>query len=345
LAAGTYALAQTLTISDQTSGAVIYYTTNGMMPNGSSSVYKGQIAVASSETVNAIAVSSGSSISAVATASYTISTPQTATPTFNLPQGTYTTVQSVSISDTTPGATIYYTTNGNAPTTSSSVYSGPITVVSTETLNAIALSSGYSTSAVATAAYTINLAGPPFSIAGTTVTVIPGATSGNTSSITVTPSEGFTGSVTLTAAIATSPAGAQYLPTLSFGTTTPVSITSAGAGTATLTISTTSATSAALISPKHPGVSWYAAGGTALACVLLFGIPARRRSWRTLLGLVVFLVFLTGGVLSCGGGGGVGGGGGSGRGNPGTTAGAYTITVTGTSGSTTEAGTITLNVQ
>jgi N-acetylneuraminic acid mutarotase len=345
LAAGTYASAQTLTISDQTPGAVIYYTTNGTMPNVSSSVYKGQIATASSETVNAIAVSSGSSISAVATASYTISTPQTATPTFNVPQGTYTTVQSVSISDTTPGATIYYTTNGNAPTTSSSVYSGPITVVSTETLNAIALSSGYSTSAVATAAYTINLAGPPFSIAGTTVTVIPGATSGNTSSITVTPSEGFTGSVTLTAAIATSPAGAQYLPTLSFGTTTPVSITSAGAGTATLTISTTSATSAALISPKHPGVSWYAAGGTALACVLLFGIPARRRSWRTLLGLVVFLVFLTGGVLSCGGGGGVGGGGGSGRGNPGTTAGAYTITVTGTSGSTTEAGTITLNVQ
>jgi hypothetical protein len=75
--------------------------------------------------------------------------------------GTYTSAQTVTISDTTPNATIYYAINGT-PTTSSSVYnsSSPITVSSTETLEAIATASGYSTSALKTADYTINLPNP-----------------------------------------------------------------------------------------------------------------------------------------------------------------------------------------
>jgi hypothetical protein len=81
-----------------------------------------------------------------------------------------------------------------------------------------------------------------------------------------------------------------------------------------------------------------------LAGILLFGIPARRRSWRTMLGMLVFFVALSGGVLACGGGG-SGSGGGGGTGNPGTTAGTYTVTVTGTSGTTTATGTVALTVQ
>jgi hypothetical protein len=78
-----------------------------------------------------------------------------ATPIFSPVADTYTAAQTVSISDTTPGATIYYTTNGTTPTTSSTVYNGAISISSTETLEAIATATGYSTSAVATAAYTI----------------------------------------------------------------------------------------------------------------------------------------------------------------------------------------------
>ena len=78
-----------------------------------------------------------------------------ATPTFSPEAGTYTSAQSVTISTETTGATIYYTTNGDDPTTSSSVYSTPISVSSTTTVKAIAAKSGMTTSDVASATYTI----------------------------------------------------------------------------------------------------------------------------------------------------------------------------------------------
>ena len=182
VAAGTYTTVQTVTISDTTPGATIYYTTNGTTPTISSTKYTGAISVSSSETLEAIATASGYSTSAVQSAAYTINLSAAATPTFNVAAGTYTTVQTVTISDTTPGATIYYTTNGTTPTTSSSVYSGAITVSSSETLEAIATATGYSTSAVASAAYTINLpaATPTFSVAAGTYTTVQTVTISDT---------------------------------------------------------------------------------------------------------------------------------------------------------------------
>jgi hypothetical protein len=194
--------------------------------------------------------------------------------------------------------------------------------------------------------FVIGVPAASFTIAGTAVAVAPGAATGNTSAITLTPSGGFTGSVALTAALTSTPTGAQDLPTLSFGSTTPVNIAGASAGTATLTISSTASKSgcpAAYLRPR--GVPWYAAGSAALACVLLFGIPARRRRWVARLGMLALLVALAGGVLACNSSSGGGGGGCTGVSSPGTTAGNYAITVTGKSGSTTATGTISLFVE
>jgi uncharacterized repeat protein (TIGR03803 family) len=179
---------------------------------------------------------------------------------------------------------------------------------------------------------------PSLNITGTAVEVSRGATT--TSTITVTPGGGFTGSVALTAAVTSSPAGAQDLPMLSFGSTNPVSISGASAGTATLTITTTAASNASLAYPARRGVGWYSVGVTGLALVLLVGIPPRARTVQTRLSILIFLMIFIGGFVACGGSGGVGG-----SGNPGTTPGVYTVTVTGTSGSATANGTVTLTVQ
>jgi subtilase family serine protease len=187
---------------------------------------------------------------------------------------------------------------------------------------------------------------PTVTVSGTRVTVARGATSGKTSTVTVTPANGFTGSVTLTAAITSSPSGAEYLPALSFGSSSPVNITGAAAETATLTITTTAATRSALAHPMHRLLPWQSVGA-ALACLLLFGIPAHQRSRFTKLGMLGFLaILLTGGMLACGGGGGSSGGGGGSTSIPGTTAGTYVVTVTCASGSTTlSTGTLTVYVQ
>lgn len=135
----------------------------------------------------------------------------------------------------------------------------------------------------------------------------------------------YSGSASLTCALATSPSGAQYLPTCSVTSGSPISITNGTpSGTATVTIDTTAASTSSLERRGLPSLV-SASGGTILALLVFLGIPARRRSWRNLLGLVIMMAVLSA-LWACGGGSSGGGGGG---GNPGTTAGDYTFTVTG----------------
>jgi sugar lactone lactonase YvrE len=79
-----------------------------------------------------------------------------ATPVFSPATGTYVSDQSVTISDATAGAVIYYTLDGSTPTTSSSVYSSPLSITATTTVKAVAAASGYDNSSVATATYTFS---------------------------------------------------------------------------------------------------------------------------------------------------------------------------------------------
>jgi hypothetical protein len=78
-----------------------------------------------------------------------------ATPAFSPRAGTYTTAQSVTISDTTPGAAIHYTIDGTAPLATSTKYAGAIGVSATETIKAIAVATGYANSAISSQTYTI----------------------------------------------------------------------------------------------------------------------------------------------------------------------------------------------
>ncbi len=81
--------------------------------------------------------------------------PTAASPALSPAPGTYATAQSVALSDTTPGATIYYTTNGTTPSTSSTPYTVPIPVGATESVSAIAVASGYVNSGVTSGLYVI----------------------------------------------------------------------------------------------------------------------------------------------------------------------------------------------
>jgi sugar lactone lactonase YvrE len=142
-----------------------------------------------------------------------------ATPTFSVAAGTYTAVQSVTISESTPGATVYYTTNGNTPTISSPVYTGaaiPITI--TTTIKAIAVETGYTTSALGSATYTLN---PDFTLTSNITTFnVPNGLAGSTT-ISMAPLFGFNSTVTLTCAGLSSKDACSFLPSSAVPTTLP----------------------------------------------------------------------------------------------------------------------------
>jgi hypothetical protein len=157
-AGGAYTTALAVTIKSATANASIVYTTDGSDPTTSATrtVYSAPITVAKTETVKAIADYPGHTTnSAVGSAAYTLDLPAAATPAFSVKAGTFQSVQSVALSDATAGATIYYTTDGTAPTVDSTKYAGLITVSSSKTIKAIAFAAGFANSAVGSEAYTI----------------------------------------------------------------------------------------------------------------------------------------------------------------------------------------------
>jgi sugar lactone lactonase YvrE len=181
--AGTYTTAPTVTISSTTSGASIAFTTDGSTPTESGgAVTHGTLytsntgpvnittnATSATITLNAIAFASGDADSAVTSAAYVLTLPQAVAPAFTPASGNYPTGQLITMSSTTPGASIAYTTDGTTPTESGDsvthgtllANSGSITLNSPITLNAIAFANGFSDSAMASSPYTITQAGTP----------------------------------------------------------------------------------------------------------------------------------------------------------------------------------------
>ena len=150
-------------ISCATASTTIYYTTDGSTPSTSSTLYNGSFSVNSSTTIKAIATRTSLVNSEVATLTIT----QVATPIIQN-NGS----NAISITCATEGATIYYTTDGSDPTTSSTEYTGPLTEnVSNVTIKAIAVKENMITSAVGSGTVTLQCATPVITRDGMTFTL------------------------------------------------------------------------------------------------------------------------------------------------------------------------------
>ena len=170
---------------------------------------------------------------------------------------------------------------------------------------------------------------PPFSISGTSVTIASsGATMGNTSTITVTPGNGFTGAVYLSCALASSPTGAVAVPTCSVASNS-LDITGTAPVTAVMTVNSTAPTSSSSSLPlqnwglPHRLDSLSANAAVFTTCIFLLGLLAWRRHRRLLAScFFVFVILAT--LVACGGGGTASPP--APPSNPGTTAGTYIFT-------------------
>jgi uncharacterized repeat protein (TIGR03803 family) len=152
--AGKYTKPQSVKITDAKPKAVIYYTTNGAAPTTASKKYTAPIVVSATETVKAMAIAPGFAPSTTVSAAYTVEKPA-ATPVIKPDGGAVAKGTSVTVTDSTKGAVIYYTINGTVPTSKSTKYTKAFAVSANETVKAIAIATGDSASAVATAKFTI----------------------------------------------------------------------------------------------------------------------------------------------------------------------------------------------
>jgi len=151
---GKYIGSVEVTLTDATPGTAIYYTLHGGDPDSTSQLYTGPITLTDYTTLRAVAVDSNYLPSAVAEASYSLIA-QTPAPVISPAPGGYPAGQTITITDADTAATIRYTTDGSSPTTKSNWYHGPIQLTGSETVRAIAISTGDATSEVAASEFTV----------------------------------------------------------------------------------------------------------------------------------------------------------------------------------------------
>jgi hypothetical protein len=237
-AAGTFASAQTVTITTTTSGASIRYTTDGSTPSATAgTLYSGPVSIGVTTTLKAIAFKTNFNNSAVTTGLYTINLPTVMAPTFSPVAGTYTSVQSVTITSATSGASIRYTTDGSTPSATAGIlYSGPVSISATTTLKAIAYKTGFNNSTVTSGLYTINIPPPAITSSLTATGQVGTAFSYQ---ITATNSPTSYNATGLASGLAVNPSTGTITGTPAIAGTSNITISasnSGGTGSATLTL-------------------------------------------------------------------------------------------------------------
>lgn len=153
-AGGTYTESQTVTLTCETEGAAIYYTTDGTTPStdgttpstNSTILYTGPITVENTTTIKAITVKSGLEDNH-SQATYNI-VRTVATPSLSKIGGSFYDEIDVEVDCATDGASIYYTTNGDDPLTGTLLEGGTIHIAQNTTLRVIATKEGWVNSSV-----------------------------------------------------------------------------------------------------------------------------------------------------------------------------------------------------
>lgn len=136
-------------ISSSTPGATIHYTIDGKVPTSSSPVYGGPFVVTTigTVTINAFAEEPGMAPSAVVSQKYDVLA-KVATPVLTPSSGSFVSRVLVTLSSSTSGAQIHYTSDGSAPTAASPLYNVPFVVdkIAKTEIKAIGILSGMSDS-------------------------------------------------------------------------------------------------------------------------------------------------------------------------------------------------------
>ena len=251
----------------------------------------------------------------------------TPNPTFTPPAGTYTATQQVTLNDSIAGTVMYYTLDGSTPVPgTSSEYLpgfGTIPVNASETITAVAVAPGYTSSNVVSAAYAINLPPPSFTISVSPTSLVVHSAQQGSVTLSITPQNGFNSAVSFACSGLAAGASCAFSP----ATVTPLGV----AATTTLTITAQTLTGQL----RWDGRAIFK--GTTLGLAVCLLSWRRRRDLRLMLLVSAALVGLAW-ISACGGGNGGGSGGGS------TTPATSTVTITATSGSMQQTATVALTV-
>ncbi|MDP2389883.1 MAG: chitobiase/beta-hexosaminidase C-terminal domain-containing protein, partial [Acidobacteriota bacterium] len=202
-AAATYATPQNVTMATITPGSTLRYTIDGTDPTESSTAYTTAVSVANTTTLRIVGFKSGWTNSDTRIATYTMNFGTLAAPTIDPGTGSYTGDVAVTMSSPQSGATIRYTTNNTAPTASSPIYSGPLSISTTTTVRAKVFHPDYTASAETLRAYTLTTHTPTLGTAagtyapGSTVTVTAGQPATDTLRMTIDGSDPSTSSPTI----------------------------------------------------------------------------------------------------------------------------------------------------